>query len=709
MQQPFPNQPETKKAPSLDAFEGADSIAVEPRKALESLVGNTPPHKQVRRIALVGNPNTGKSSLFNALTGLHQKVGNLAGVTVDVFEADLNLPGLSAPITLQDLPGLYSLSPRSADEEIVTRLLLEPTASSEAPEAIVIVADATNLRRSLFLYSQLADTNLPIVLALTMADVATGLGLQTNTTLLATRLGARVVSVNGRSGEGLAELNKELVNLAMGTVPKVAPFLNTPLPVPSETPELTNKAKAKATMARYQLLATLLEGVQKQVTTTRVHVTEQLDRVLLHPIWGYAIFLLVLFAIFQAVFTLAAYPMDALDAGVSWFTQLLSANLPDSWLSRLLVEGIVPGIGGVLVFIPQIFLLSALTGLLEDTGYMARVIFLTDRTMRRFGLSGRSVVPLFSGLACSVPAIMAARTIENRRERLLTILVTPFMSCSARLPVFTVLIALAVPDIYVLGILSLQGLVLLGAYFIGTFFALAAAWLLKQFVRARGNAYLMLELPLFKAPRWQALLMEAYLKCRVFVLDAGKVILAVSLLLWLSASYGPGLAMDRARLKATELAKAQKLPEAEAAALLATAELEASYAGHLGRVIEPAIRPLGYDWKIGIALIASFAAREVFVGTMATIYSVGQAPDQEATLLSRMRTAKDLETGRPVYRPSVAFSLIVFYLLAQQCASTFAIVRRETGSWGWATGQLLGMAILAWVCSFAIYQVMDRL
>jgi ferrous iron transport protein B len=360
-----------------------------------------------------------------------------------------------------------------------------------------------------------------------------------------------------------------------------------------------------------------------------------------------------------------------------------------------------------LVFVPQIAILFGITAFLEDSGYMARVVFITDKIMRRFGLSGRSVVPLFSGFACAVPAIMAARTIESKRERLITILITPFISCSARLPVFTVLTALAVPETYLFGFISLQGLVMLGMYTTGALFALASALVLKWLVPKQKGTFFMLELPWFKAPRWQAVFTEAYLKSRTFVFEAGKIILLISLILWFLASYGPGLDMQKAEEQAHQTVVLSKATPQQANVLIATAKLEASYAGVLGHIIEPAIRPLGFDWRIGISLIASFAAREVFVGTMATIHSVGLEADDTASLISRLRSATDSQTGLPSYRPSVAFSLMVFYLLAMQCMSTFSIVRRELDSWPWAIGQLIGMTALAWLCSWLVFMVLD--
>ncbi len=672
---------------------------------------------RIRSVALVGNPNTGKSSVFNLLTGLRQRVGNFPGVTVEKREGQVQVPGLGE-VRLLDLPGLYSLTPRSADEEVVTAVLLDRD-SPLRPDAVVLVADASNLKRNLFLFTQVASLGLPMVLAVTMEDVSRGLGQTTDFQRLSEQLGVPVAILNPRSGEGLDELLKKIPHARRAQVS---------LPEPEGLNGLGDayredyggfmlaavggngqyqKALARDTVARYQLLDTLLQGVQKQAGEARIGLTEKLDRVLLHPVWGYAIFLGILFAIFQAVFLLASYPMDAIDGAMNGLSSLLNTLLPNSWLTRLITEGLIPGIGGILVFIPQIAILFALLAVLEDTGYMARVIFISDKIMRRFGLSGRSVVPLFSGLACAVPAIMAARTIENRKERLLTILVTPFMSCSARIPVFTVLTAVSVPERAIWGFLSLQGLVMFSMYMIGIFFAVGSAWVLKLFVKSKGRSHFMLELPYFKAPRWKNVLTESYLKSRAFVTDAGKIILVIALALWFLAAYGPGDAMEKAEARATAIAQKDNLPEVEAESLKQTLKLESSYAGVMGHAIEPAIRPLGFDWKIGMALIASFAAREVFVGTMATIHTVGADLEPGGRLLERMRQSRDAVTGKPTYRPSVAFSLMIFYLLAMQCMSTFSIVRRETNSWAWAIGQLVGMTALAYLCSWAVFGLME--
>ena len=654
----------------------------------------------------MGNPNTGKSSLFNQLSGLRQRVGNFPGVTVDKKEAEIELPS-GREVRLVDLPGLYSLVARSPDEQVVTRVLLDP-AHELHPDAVIMVADVSNLRRNLFLFSQVADLGLPIVVALTMDDVARGFGVVTSADALAAQLGVPVVAINPRTGQGLEQLLLAVEKArAIDVEDRIfsdGPFNRFVLDAEGATPE-HRKRMAADTTARYKQLDTQVARAQRRVKSPQESLTERLDRVLLHPVWGYAIFLAILFVIFQAVFTVAAYPMDWIDSGVAALGHWLQQTLPQGWFSRLISEGLIPGLGGIVIFIPQIAILFAFIAVLEDTGYMARVIFITDKIMRRFGLSGRSVVPLFSGLACAVPAIMAARTIENRRERLLTILVTPFMSCSARIPVFTTLTALAVPERLVLGFFSLQGLIMMGMYLAGTVFAIGSAWVLKHFITARGRTVFMLELPWFKTPRWQNVAIEAYQKSRTFVVDAGKVILFISLVLWFMAAYGPGNRDQRVAADLARLEQTRPLPESERDNLRATLELEHSYAGLLGHAIEPVIRPLGFDWRIGIALLASFAAREVFVGTMATIHSVGQNFEDDNTLLARMRQSRDAETGLPTYRPAVAFSLMVFYLLAMQCMSTFSIVRRELNSWPWAIGQTVAMTVLAWLCSWAVYNL----
>jgi ferrous iron transport protein B len=434
-------------------------------------------------------------------------------------------------------------------------------------------------------------------------------------------------------------------------------------------------------------------------------ITEKIDNLLLHRFWGYVIMLLVLFLIFQSIFWLAQYPMNGIEALFSSLSGWLGNILPDNWFSDLLINGIIAGISGIAVFIPQIMILFGLITILEDTGYMARISFLTDRLMRQVGLNGKSVMPLISGVACAVPAIMSARSIENRKERLITILVTPLMSCSARLPVYTILIALVIPDKKVGGFFSLQGLVMMGLYLLGFVMAMTIAALMKFFVRIKEKSYFIMELPVYRAPRWKNVGVTMVEKAKIFVTDAGKIIMIISLILWFLATHGPGNHIQQAENQYSSLIEQHPQQEAQLQVDLQTAKLENSYAGYLGKVIEPVIHPLGFDWKIGIALITSFAAREVFVGTMATLYSVGENPDDNTATLREKMAAARREDGSRVYDLPTGLSLMIFYAFAMQCMSTLAIVKRETKSWLLPLFQLFYMTGLAYLCSFVVYNL----
>lgn len=657
--------------------------------------------------ALVGNPNTGKSSLFNLITGLRQKVGNFAGVTVEKKEGFFKLPqGQMARVA--DFPGLYSLNPHSPDEEVITSVLTNPT-RPDFPQVIIYVADAANLKRNLFLFTQLATLQIPMVLIITMMDVARAMGQEIDLKVLEEKLGVPVMEANGREFLPAGELPAFLETARAPIYPDLESGLTQQefLQCLKKENDAANKLLAGDTIARYKWLDGTLANVINTNIRPKESFTEKLDKILLHPFWGYAAFLAVMLLVFQAVFFIAAFPMDWIDAGISNLSAFAQKNLAATWFSRLLAEGVIPGIGGVLVFIPQIAILFAFISILEDVGYMSRVIFISDRIMRKFGLSGKSVVPLFSGFACAVPAIMAARTIENRKERLLTILVTPFISCSARLPVFATLTAVAVPSATVWGVFNLQGLVLFSMYMLSIFFTVASAWVLNQFITSRGKTFFVLELPFYKPPRWGNVATEAYLKSRTFVLEAGKIIVPIAILLWFLAAFGPGNEIENAADNARRFALQNNLSGTDKDALIQSYKVEASYAGHIGHIIEPAIEPLGFDWKIGIALVASFAAREVFVGTMATIHSVGGDFESDDRLVKRMKESVNVDTHKPTYRLSVAMSLMIFYLLAMQCMSTFAIVRKETSSWGAAIGQLIGMTTLAWLCSYLTFQILE--
>ncbi|MGB3162064.1 MAG: ferrous iron transport protein B, partial [Chitinophagaceae bacterium] len=674
-------------------------------------------------IALVGNPNSGKSSLFNCLTGLNQQVGNFPGVTVDKKTGTTSLsPSLQAQII--DLPGTYSLYPRREDEWVSYKVLLDQ--DNLKADVVVAVADASNLKRNLLFCTQIIDLKVPVVIALTMMDMAKRKGIKIDIATLERELGVPVVAVNPRKNKGIAQLKKAIEqtsqrlyqspvrdfidNNALSPAsieevkqhfPQLSDYtaihylinhesfdLNETMQKTIEDIEIKNKfnptkAQAEEILQRYSRIRQIMQqAVSEPDPLQKSLFTERLDNVLLHRVWGYLILLGVLFLLFQSVFWLAQFPMDWIELGFAKLSQGLSSSLPDNRWTDLLINGVIAGIGGILMFVPQIMILFGLITLLEDTGYMARISFLSDRMMRSVGLNGKSVMPMISGFACAVPAIMSARNIENRKERLLTILITPLMSCSARLPVYTILIGLVIPKTYLLGFLGVQGLVMMGLYLLGLVMALIVSYVAKWFINIKEKSFFILELPTYRSPRWNNVLPTMVNKARIFVFDAGKVIMIISLVLWALCSFGPGNSMQKVSQRFEQL-KSQ--PGANATQLdkdFQTAKLESSYAGILGKTIEPAIAPLGYDWKIGIALITSFAAREVFVGTMATLYSVGDADEGSLLLKEKMKTAVRPD-GKPVFNLASGLSLMIFYVFAMQCMSTLAVVKRETKSWKW--------------------------
>ncbi|WP_114782206.1 ferrous iron transport protein B [Botryobacter ruber] len=695
----------------------------------------------VATIALVGNPNSGKTSLFNQLTGLNQKVGNFPGVTVDKKTGISQIaPHQKAQII--DLPGTYSLYPKSLDERVIIDLLYDPK-SKHLPDLVIVTADASNLKRNLLLFTQLADLHIPAVLALNMVDVAEADGVKIDLEALQHALGVPVIPMNARTGIGVAALKiviSQQLTAADSAFFEIPPELRPVILQIKERFELqndylalhyahqykslkflptedsawmeqlledaafnSNTLQANETIARYtRINEMLLDVVRVEKVDADEKFSNKLDQVLTHKVFGYLIFFSVLFLMFQAIFAWASYPMDLIDEGVAGLNALIQENFSGP-LVNLLTEGVIAGLGGVLIFIPQIALLFAFIAILEETGYMARVTFMMDKIMRKFGLNGKSVVPLISGVACAVPAIMSARTIENWKDRMITIFVTPLMSCSARIPVYTVLIALVVPEKYYFGFLNLQGLVLMGLYLIGFLAAILSALLLKTILKARERSYFIMEFPVYKMPRWKNVGLTIFEKSKTFVFEAGKVIVAVSIVLWVLASYGPGDSFEVAEQQALKEARIAGLNEVQTENLVASHQLESSYAGVVGYVIEPVIRPLGYDWKIGIALLTSFAAREVFVGTMSTIYSIGEE-ENVSTIKNKLMSEKDAN-GDPFFTPARAFSLLIFYLFAMQCVSTLAVVHRETKSWTWPLAQLLYMSGLAYVMAFITYQV----
>ncbi len=649
--------------------------------------------------------------------------------------------------TLIDLPGSYSIYPRRSDEWVAYNVLMGRDAGL-IPDIVVMVIDASNLKRNLLYCSQIIDLKYPVVVALTMMDMAQKNGISINIEGLSVELGVPIIPVNPRKEKGIKELKKVLSQLAEQK--NIAPrrsFIDiqhlAPDAIESErksNPELNDYAAIHAIMymqnkknennfeyphegvnsktvniikvqgeeviLRYKRIRQILQNQVRMPDPMQQRLlTDRLDDVLLHRLWGYIILLAVLFLLFQSVFWIAQYPMDFIDNIFLQINTLSNNFLPDTWWSSLLINGLLAGLNGIIVFVPQIMILFALITLLEDSGYMARISFLSDKLMRKSGLNGKSVMPMISGFACAVPAIMSARNIENKKERLLTILITPFMSCSARLPVFTILIALVIPNTFYFGFISLQGLVMMSLYIGGVAIALAVSYILHKIIRSTERSFFILELPLYRNPRWKNVFTTMIEKARIFVTDAGKVILIISLLLWFLSSYGPGERMN-ALHKQHDIEKSKAISEIEVSSIdkkFATAYLENSYAGLIGKAIEPMIAPIGYDWKIGIALVTSFYAREVFVGTMATLYSVEE--EETATLRKKMNDAKRAD-GSKVYTLATGVSLMIFYLLAMQCMSTLAVVKRETKTWKWPLIQLAFMTALAYLMSWIAFIIL---
>lgn len=647
------------------------------------------------KIALFGNPNTGKSSVFNMLTGLRQQVGNFAGVTVDKKSGFFKVG--QTEYQLIDFPGTYSIYPRTDDEGVVYSVLTEK-GHVDYPDLALVVLDASQLKRNLLLCSQLYDLGIPLLLVVNMSDIALQKGISIHLEELAKIFpGTQVISTNARIGLGKDRLIDAISNF------DPAAYQNPTTYLPAKIED--TQQQIKETKSRASWIDSILPSIQSQAIEDKPK-THFLDKILVHWFWGYLIFASILLIVFQFIFAFATYPMDAIDLFFSSLAEFTQTNLPNGIFTDLVSQGIIPGIGGVVIFIPQIALLFFFISILEETGYLSRVVFIMDRLMRPFGLNGKSVVPLMSSVACAIPGVMSARTISDWRERLITILVAPLMSCSARIPVYTLLIALVIPDEPIGGILNLRGLVLFGLYALGLLSALLVAFVLKGLIKRKGSGFLLLELPTFKKPRIQNVLIAVFEKVRVFVWDAGKVILAISILLWVFASFGPGNSISNAEKLATQESKNKKLSKEEQLQYVASAKLEHSYMGILGKAIEPIIEPIGYDWKIGVSLLTSFAAREVFVGSLATIYAVQDDGEENRLLIDRLR-ADTRRDGRKTYTLATGCSLMVFYVFAMQCMSTLAVVKRETGSWKWPVIQLVFMGVLAYLTSFLTYSLLS--
>lgn len=695
--------------------------------------------KQIN-VALIGNPNTGKTSVFNALTGLNQKVGNYPGITVDKKEGVCKLPrGVKAHII--DLPGTYSLNASSLDENVVIELLLNKN-DKDFPDVAVVVSDVENLKRNLLLFTQIKDLEIPTILVINMSDRMDYKGISLDIEYLEKELNTKIALVSTRKNTGISEL-KTLISdykklstkgcLNASEIDK-AYFENLQNAFPDQLlyklwlvitqdvnfgtverqefdslEDFKTKSKAdlkrlqqKETIKRYQFINNVLKKGQTINLKNAKDLRIKLDRILTHKVWGYVIFFAILLLIFQAVYNWAAYPTDLIDEGFATLADWVKNTLPEGVFTNLLAEGIIAGIGGIMVFIPPIAFLFFFIALLEESGYMSRVVFLMDRVMRRFGLSGKSVVPLISGNACAIPAVMAARNIESWKERLITILVTPFTTCSARLPVYVIIIALVIPDGRFLG-LSYQALTLMSLYIIGFLTAIFSAYILNKVLKIKSKSYFVVEMPSYKFPLLKNVGLTVLEKTKTFVFEAGKIILAISIVLWFLASYGPGERFnDAENIVKTE---SPQLSEDELNDKIAAHKLEYSYIGIVGKTIEPVIKPLGYDWKIGIGLVTSFAAREVFVGTLATIYSVGSANDNEDedTIKNKM-AAETHNDGTKVFTLASGISLLLFYAFAMQCMSTLAIVKRETNSWKWPMLQLITMSVFAYIVALLAFQ-----
>lgn len=690
-------------------------------------------------VALIGNPNTGKTSVFNRLTGLNQKVGNYPGITVEKKQGTCKF-GRGCKVHVLDLPGTYSLNASSVDENLVIELLLNKN-DKDFPDVAIVVADIENLKRNLLLFTQIKDLGIPTILAINMSDRMKRKAISLDVPLLEEKLSTKIALISSRKNLGFDYLKELIENYnqlstkpslnASSISPEYFDRLRKAFPnqdlyklwlvitqdvnfgkldrnelkgvASFQTESVSNlkRLQQKETVTRYQFINETLKETLQIDTANAKDLRGRLDRVLTHKVWGYVIFFGILLLIFQAIFDWSSYPMDFIDSTFASLSEWAKTTLPTGDFTNLIAEGIIPGLGGIVIFIPQIAFLFLFISILEETGYMSRVVFLMDKLMRRFGLSGKSIVPLVAGTACAIPAIMATRNIENWKERLITILVTPFTTCSARLPVYLIIISLVIPDDRVLGIFSLQGLTLMFMYVLGFGAAIFSAYILDKILKIKSKSFFLIEMPNYKLPLPKNVLITVIEKTKAFVFGAGKIILAISVILWVLASYGPGDFNNADEIIQKQYAS-QNLSEEDMEMHIDSYKLEHSYIGRVGHAIEPAVRPLGYDWKIGIAIVSSFAAREVFVGTLATIYSVGS--DQEETIKNRMAAEVNPVLGGPLFNFASGVSLLLFYAFAMQCMSTLAIVKRETNSWKWPMWQLFVMTAIAYVVALAAYQ-----
>ena len=691
------------------------------------------------KVALIGNPNVGKTSVFNELTGLNQQVGNYPGITVEKKQGVCKL-NETIKAKIIDLPGTYSLNASSIDENVVIELLLNKN-DEDFPDVAVVVTEVENLKRNLLLFTQIKDLEIPTILVINMADRMKLKGIELDIPVLEKELKTKIALISSRKKIGIDYLKDLILNYnALSTEPclnasSIDPdyFNNLRRAFPNQllyklwlviTQDVNflnldrneikssftkshsdlKKLQQKETIKRYQFINDTLKLGQKIDVSKATDIRAKIDRVLTHKIFGYVIFFGILMLIFQFLFDWSSIPMDFIDETFANLSSLAKQHLPAGEFTNLISEGLIPGIGGIVIFIPQIAFLFLFISVLEESGYMSRVVFLMDKIMRKFGLSGKSIVPLISGTACAIPAIMSARNIENWKERLITILVTPFTTCSARLPVYAILISLIIPEKRVFGFLSLQGLTLMGLYLLGFGMAVFSAYLLNKYLKLNCKSYFVVEMPSYKIPMFKNVGINVLEKTKAFVTGAGKIILALSVILWYLGSHGLSDDFNNAEKIITQQNQNKTITTEELEDQVNSFKLENSYIGYMGKAIEPAIRPLGYDWKIGVAVVSSFAAREVFVGTLATIYSVGSHSEEETTIKNRMAAEVHPETGNKIFNFATGISLLLFYAFAMQCISTLAIVKKETNSWKWPIIQLVFMSGFAYITSLIAYQ-----
>ena len=651
-----------------------------------------------KRIAFVGNPNCGKSTLFNRLTGLTQKTSNLPGTTVEASSGQVNI--LNHKIELIDLPGIYSLFTQSEDERLVVQHLAG--FGEEKPEALLLVIDSSNLRRNLLLYSQVAELGIPAVCVLTMSDSAKRRGVKVDIEALEKELGIPCIFFNPRKEKDIAPV---LELLQKARTPKL---LGEATNLANRLQEYWNNTKlpglSEETLRRYINIEKVLGVATTKFPVGIKSITIKLDQWFTHKWMGYILFALIMMVLFQGVFSLATKPMEWIEMGFQWLSSTVETLLPSGMITNFVTQGIIGGLEGVVVFVPQIFILFFLIGILEDSGYMVRASFITDRLMRKLGLNGRSIIPLIGGFACAIPSIMATRSIKSKRERLATMLVVPLMSCSARLPVYVLLVSVAIPFAEFWGPFHAQTFVITAAYMSGIIVAIILAFIFRLFQSKQTHGEFILELPAYQRPRLQTVIHQAWLKCLSFLSEAGKVIVIISMILWFLSNFGPSKAMKTAETEGVILSQLDPSHESE---IKTNLRLEASYAGHLGKAIEPAIEPLGYDWKTGIALITSFAAREVFVGTMATLFQSNE--EDEAGIRQKMQAQINPKTGKPLYGLPYALSLIVFYAFALQCMRTMAVMKREIGSWTWPIALFFIYGLIAYIGAYAVFNIANQL